>query len=191
MCCHCNIDKEHFNHIWICPKAKKDMKQIINAALKVLKNQLFIHTSQTVYPPDINSLLIPTHPFWALKEDPYNITFIDFIKGIIPTALPQLLNSFTKSSSRTSKILSPFYDYIFDQSYDVIWKSRCAVTIEKERSLNISKYSKKRNYSSSNNFSINSYSNSFLSLPEHKYDHASLMTKSFIHGRKWSFFLTQ
>src|SRR5215217_7340869 len=97
-CCRCNIDKEHFNHIWICPKAKKKMKQIIIAALNVLKNQLFIHTSRTVYPPDINS-----HPFWALKEDPYNITFIDFIKGIVPTALSQLLNSFTKSSSCTSK----------------------------------------------------------------------------------------
>src|SRR5215216_642947 len=142
MCCHCNIDKEHFNHIWICPKAKKEIKQIIFAALNVLKDQLFIHTSRTVYPPDINSLLIPSHPFWTLKEDPYNITFIDFIKGIVPTALPQLLNSFTKSSSRTSKILSPFYDFIFDQTYKIIWKTRCDATITKERSLNISQYSK-------------------------------------------------
>src|SRR5215216_1487534 len=95
------------------------------------------------------------------------------------------------SSSLTSKILFLFYDYIFDQSYELIWKAKCVATIEKERSLNITKYSKKRNYSSSNNFTINSFSNSSVSLPEFKYDHTSLMTKSFIHGRKWSFFPTQ
>src|SRR5215216_2906083 len=45
MYCRCNTDKEYFNHIWTCPKAKIEMKQIIIAALNILKNQLFIHTS--------------------------------------------------------------------------------------------------------------------------------------------------
>ncbi|CAI2201991.1 4225_t:CDS:1, partial [Funneliformis geosporum] len=46
LCCRCNTDKEYFNHIWTCPKAKKEMKRIIIAALNILKNQLFIHTSR-------------------------------------------------------------------------------------------------------------------------------------------------
>src|SRR5215216_6822164 len=139
------------------------MKDIINRALIVLKQQIFIQTSKLVYPEDISSLLLSTHPYWSLRADPYNFTFIDFIKGIVPTALPNLLDSLTKSSVTTSKILSPFYDFIFDQTYEIIWKTRCDATIAKERSLNISQYSKKLNYSSSHFLSINSYSNSFSS----------------------------
>ena len=119
------------------------MKAIITDSLQILKQQLFIHTSKSNYPHDVSLLLLSSHPFWSLRADSHNFTFIDFIKGIVLTSLPKLLDSFTKSPSLTSKILSPFYDYIFDQTYEIIWKSRCKVTIDKKRSLNITSYSKK------------------------------------------------
>jgi len=180
-CCRCLVEEENFNHIWTCVKIKKEMKDIINESLQILKQQLFIHTSKSCYPQDISSLLLSSHSYWSLRADPHNFTFIDFIKGIVLTSLPKLLDSFTKSPSLTSKILSTFYDYIFDQTYEIIWKSRCKSTIEKERTLNISSYSKKHNYSSSHYYAINSFSNSLPSNHILKYDHISLMTKSYVY----------
>jgi hypothetical protein len=108
------------------------MKDIITESLKLLKQLIFIHTFKLVYPQDLSSLLLSIHPYWSLRANPYNFTFIDFIKGIVLSALPIIFDSFTKSSSLTSKILSPFYDFIFDQTYEIIWKTRCEATIIKK-----------------------------------------------------------
>ena len=119
-CCRCNIHNEDFNHIWLCPAIRQNMRSLISESIAQLKLQLFIYTSKSVFADNINNLLNPSHTIWSLQAKPHDFSFIDLIKGIIPNILSSTLTTFTKSSSTTSSILSPFFDFVFTQAYNNI-----------------------------------------------------------------------
>src|SRR3954465_1250805 len=101
-CCRCNTHKEDFNHIWLCPDIRLVLKTIISDSIAHLKQQIFIQTSKHVFSSDINTLLEPSHDIWAIKAYSHGFTFIDIVKGIVPTFLPNTFTKFTKSSSSTN-----------------------------------------------------------------------------------------
>ena len=82
-----------------------------------------------------------------------NITFIDFIKGIVPTLLSHYLKAITQSLQLTSKIIHNFLQEVFNLSQQLIWKTRCKAMINKEKALNINLRYKKQSLHTNNNFS--------------------------------------
>ena len=131
--------------------------------------------------------LDPSHEFWSSHFSNTSITFIDIIKGIVPSKLYRIINDFADLFT-TEKILSSFYDFVFDQSFELIWKTRCALTIAKELSLNITiakKHQKTSQLTPPTNHSLLPTTNS---LPLNHFD---LSFQSLIHGRSVPFFLTQ
>ena len=183
-CCRCNNNNEDFNHIWLCPEIRSVLKTIISDSINHLKQQIFIQISKNIFSPDINKLLEPSHEIWAIKVNSHGFTFIDLVKGIILFLLLDTLTKFTKSSSSTNLILTPLYDFIFNLTYNLIWKTRCDLTITKEQSLNITNRQKRSNFASSNvQFSINSFSNVVFNNNFNNLDHIFLLINSYKHGR--------
>src|SRR5215216_810083 len=184
-CCICNISDESFSHIWTCSKVRTTITDIITSSIQTLKNHIFIHTSSNKWPPELQQILDPSHPYWILPQ-PSNSSFtlIDFIKGIVPSHFYLLINNFTKCQTKTYAILSAFYEHLIEQSITLIWKPRCALTIAKELSVNITK-TKKRSKSCSSKQTLTPH---LTPINDNNLNHLQIFANSFIHGRSWTLF---
>ncbi|GBB83193.1 hypothetical protein RclHR1_00010075 [Rhizophagus clarus] len=78
---------------------------------------------------------------WDIGYNINEFTFIDLIKGIIPSMLYHTINSWiTKDNS--IKILIQMRQYIFEQTFTEVWLPRCSYLKEFERSLGLTKKKK-------------------------------------------------
>ena len=77
---------------------------------------------------------------WSLSYNKNAFTFIDFIKGIIPSFI--FYN--VQISVVTQLIISIFLNNIYLDIITQIWKLRCEEVICKEQHLNINKRTKKK-----------------------------------------------
>jgi hypothetical protein len=104
---------------------------------------------------------------WDITYDFYHFTFIDLIKGIIPSTLSQCINSWT-TKNNTSTILIQMRQFIFEEIFEKIWLPRCSHLKEFERSLGITKKKKLelKNFKSLpvNNNGINNIVNQYDAL---------------------------
>jgi hypothetical protein len=183
-CCRCLTHLETFNHLWTCPQGRRTINTIINHALTILKDQLFIHTSSREWSDDLSQIFDPLFTFWTFSTpSSSSFNFIDIIKGIVPAYLYNCINSFTKNKRKTNIVLSTLYDCIFDQIFNLIWKPRCALTIARELSIGITKKKKRSKCSSPH---TNYHTNA--SIQANISDHSDLFSNSYTHGRSWPLF---
>src|SRR5438046_567747 len=76
VCCHCELESEDFNHLWLCPKSLIDLQNIIPQAKILLQDTInLLTTSGTsnisffltiilygIYPDLISHISIPFFP---------------------------------------------------------------------------------------------------------------------------------
>jgi ribonuclease HI len=187
-CCRCLTNNETFDHVWLCAKNRRAINTIVDKMLQTLKDQLFIYTSSTEWSNDLLAIFDLLHEFWLpVLTSSSSFYFLDFIKGIVPSYLFRIINNFTKNKSNTFKILSSFYDLIFDLTYELIWKPRCDATIAMESAHNIKQKDKLKKVKLQNTI----YNQTITHVSSNNNDHLSLFTNSFIHGRSWPLLLTQ
>ena len=188
-CCRCNFSNETFSHLWTCISVTPILNSIIRDTIQTLKNQIYIHTSRTNWSDELKLLLDPTNNFWSTDDTNNSLTFIDLIKGIVPSKLYRTINDFA-DCNKTYMILSSVYDFIFTQTFELIWKPRCELMIAKELSLNITT-KRKRIKKNSSSVSL-SHSASTLHSPNDTHlDPIELSFKSLTHGRSVPLFFTQ
>jgi len=142
-CCKCLTEKETFDHIWLCSSNHRILNQITHSAFILLKNQLFIQTSKTVWSNELNELMNPTFDYWTPNVNTFmKFNIVDMIKGIIPSHLFLCINNFTNCNKKTTIILSNLFEHIQTQAITLIWIPRCDLTIAAELQLGITKKKK-------------------------------------------------
>ena len=104
---------ESFNHLWTCSVRLPQIMDIIDKAkLKLVNtiNTVYTNLSST-HIAALKSIL--EHETWWLPiYEPIHITFVDFIKGIVPKDLTSLLNDITGSRAASHEIIGITYDEI-------------------------------------------------------------------------------
>ena len=98
-----------------------------------------------------------------------NINFVDVIKGVVPRSLVCNINSFVKNINITRQILSIFYNNIYLDINNEIWKPRCERMMVDEFHANIDRKKKHKKCDSqfirsSSNSSKNTFSYSGLGM---------------------------
>ncbi|CAB4482864.1 unnamed protein product [Rhizophagus irregularis] len=152
LCPVCSDVIEDFNHIWSCvchvnilQKIVRDSRHFILTAINYNIKSDFCHISLT----DINSL----DNFWDYSIDNNCLTFIDFIKGFIPTTLSNYLKSLLFNDKVVRTIIGDLHEFTYNEVMNNIWKPRCELQVALEKNLSITK---KKKLDSCLNFSANS-----------------------------------
>jgi hypothetical protein len=116
---------------------------------------------------------------WSLSSSlSTQFSFIDLIKGIIPSNLMQLLKLAFKSQQDTFTAVSHFMHFIFEQS-QAIWRERCSELKTFESSRDITD-ALKRSFIESSGYSFPTYRTS--------YDSNQLVDSMVRNGSHWSNF---
>ena len=158
LCPVCDTDKETFNHVWICSKHVSTLTLMTIPLKQELNNIIREHTNTAL----LNQFYEDDN-IWDIIISNNSFTFIDLIKGIVPTSLTTYINSFVKSQSLTLSVLDQFYFILQGVVREMIWNRRCDKMIQKEAALGITKREKRkpntsptRNYNRSYNIDRNS-----------------------------------
>src|SRR5215208_5099081 len=113
-CCICSLEDETFNHIWICNKNTQIMSDIVSNTKQYLLNQLVL---LNYIPPDNLYHYIDNDDIWLLDTNQDSLTFIDLIKGIIPSKFFNIINNITNSNKQTNSIINNTTNYLFELTY--------------------------------------------------------------------------
>ena len=185
-CCRCAIENETFDHIWLCISSSSIMTDILDCTKNFLLHQL---TSLQFTPSILLIQYLNSDDLWTIVSKNDSLTFIDLIKGIIPSNLFNNIQCITNSQKLTFNILSNMTMYLYNRTHNEIWLPRCELMIEKEKSLHISDKQKKK-YDRSSTFTFNRHinSSSFSNQPIFT-NWIDLVRLSIIHGRDWTLFL--
>ena len=106
---------------------------------------------------NINAIM--DHRTWWLSiYDPFHITFVDLIKGVVPRDLTKAITAITNSKQATSELLGILYDFIYECS-NHFWKERCAKLIHEKLRLGITNKLKRTSSDKLNDFSRSHYVN--------------------------------
>ncbi|GES86412.1 ribonuclease H-like domain-containing protein [Rhizophagus clarus] len=113
-CPSCGLEDEIFNHVWSCDEHKNTLLRIRNRTIDLLVYWILECDSHLQNVP-VASSLHSLH-IWDIGYNINEFTFIDLIKGIIPSMLYHTINSWiTKDNS--IKILIQMRQYIFEQTF--------------------------------------------------------------------------
>ncbi|GES83285.1 hypothetical protein GLOIN_2v1777499 [Rhizophagus clarus] len=138
-CPSCGLEDETFNHVWSCDEYKNTLLRIRNRTIDLLVYWILECDSHLQNVP-VASSLHSLH-IWDIGYNINEFTFIDLIKGIIPSMLYHTINSWiTKDNS--IKILIQMRQYIFEQTFTEVWLPQCSYLKEFERSLGLTKKKK-------------------------------------------------
>jgi hypothetical protein len=135
-CPACGLDDETFNHVWSCAEYKEILREIRNNTITSLSTWI-LEYNESIH--DFSSLVDLN--IWNIEHSPNIFTFIDLIKGIIPLSLYQKLSSWT-TKNNVLIVLTKMRQYIFEQTFALIWIPRCSYLKEFERSLGLTKKKK-------------------------------------------------
>jgi ribonuclease HI len=142
-CPSCNNGSlETFSHIWACPSHTVELQNIYFNNHKLLVSLVNDHLKSRNNP--LFSRSLDGLSFWSLIDNSNSLTFIDLIKGIVPTSLTQIVNSHVNNIDKTRLILSIFFNNIYLDIMFHIWKPRCDDMLRKEQHLGLSKKLKKQ-----------------------------------------------
>ena len=130
-CPCCGLEDETFDHVWTCTAHLGTLIQIRNCSKSALFNLV---TDKLENIDDIISSL-ETLNMWNILYNSNHFTFIDLIKGIVPSSFSNSLSRLKQSDKL--EILQKFYDSLFDSVTRDIWNPRCAWMIEFEHSLGL------------------------------------------------------
>ena len=84
---------------------------------------------------------------WNFSYDSINYTFIDFIKGFVHASLVSFLSSFQFQLRTINDIISEVHDRAYNSFMEKIWRPRCEIIHNIEKSKNINKKFKNLNRS--------------------------------------------
>ena len=104
LCPVCNIEKETFNHVWLCSKHIRTLT-LMTIPLKQELNNIIRQYTNTTLP----NQFYEDENIWDVIISDDSFTFIDLIKGIIPTSLTTYIKSFVKTHSLTLYVLDKFF----------------------------------------------------------------------------------
>ena len=155
-CPRCNKFEENFNHVWLCEANGMTVFNIMSTfRQQLLDNLIYFDNS-------ISSEFLSHDTLWNIGEHPENFTFIDIIKGIVPSFFTDKIFSVTNNSKFTFDLIQILYDALYIDIKEFIWKPRCDTMLTLERSLNIDKKTKKRRtrnrtFTSSSSNSLTNY----------------------------------
>ena len=140
-CQMCYSHKETFNHVWLCSQHRHNLHGIIYR-IKHLLISLINQYSSNVNRITLRHLSHPT--LWTIDASDSHLTFIDLIKGIVPSFLVRIINDFIKDSLIIRAIISLLYNNIYLDVMERIWKPRCEVVNRMEQHMNITSRNKKK-----------------------------------------------
>jgi hypothetical protein len=126
-CCRCNLDEnENFNHLWLCTDSRTDFYNIIPQAKILLQDTIELFTSNTsnIHRVFANANLWDL-PFTNNPNSHTFFSFIDLIKGIIPSSLSLAIKQQGLSTSQVSLTLRTLLEYIQTTCWTLIWTPRC------------------------------------------------------------------
>jgi hypothetical protein len=81
---------------------------------------------------------------WDIGDSIIDLTFIDIIKGFVPGFLTDRLYMLFKNRQLVLDTLLIFYEDLFNNLENNIWRPRCDAMISKEQSLNINNRVKRK-----------------------------------------------
>ena len=134
LCPQCEAADEDFLHIWTCPMVDYQMKLLIQRVKDYLKD---ITNAQST---DIDNLY-----WWDLST---SFSFVVLIKGIVPTALFDLIHINLPHMPTALAACSSLMNFIFEESQS-FWTERCTRQSAIEKAANINLKDKKANFTSS------------------------------------------
>src|SRR5687768_5079395 len=105
--------------------------------MQLFKQQLF--DALQTFDASLTMSYLSHNFLWNIDSDPSHLTFIDIIKGIIPSFLVEKILCVTNNRKYTIDLLQILYDALYADSKKFIWQPRCDAMISLEKSLNIDK----------------------------------------------------
>jgi len=130
---------------------------------------------------------------WHLSFNPRSFTFIDLIKGFVPSELSSCLLRLNSDLSINRSVISNLLNFIYNSVLKEVWLPRCTLTKSCELSNNIttsSKRSRSRNSSLLSTSDLNLYNIDYsLDLvPDRLFSWSSIFDYSFTSGKLFSLF---
>jgi hypothetical protein len=142
------------------------MKSISNQCKDLIKGTVLKITNASEQNQDLNDIL--NHgSWWATTYEPITITFLDLIKGIVPTELSSKIHNITNNNEATTEILFQTYDLIYKLTQEV-WLDRCTKIVTAEQSKNISRRHKCSPSKTNNSYRRSAYVDSQYYPDSHK-----------------------
>ena len=140
-CLMCNQYSETFNHVWCCSQHRHILHGIIYRHQKRLVS-IVKDFNQGIKQLTHTDLAHPT--LWTISYSATQFTFINLVKGIIPSFLFDIVNNVIIDPIITQNILSLFSHHLYVDIMEKIWKPRCEVVLRMEQFYNINKRTKKK-----------------------------------------------
>jgi ribonuclease HI len=189
MCPFCHTCDETFIHLWTCSHHLNLMEDITHQLKRSLSEMLALIVDNFDESNSFFQYIITHGSWWAILYDPFNITFVDFIKGVVPHDLSCNLNNITHNKDATLEILKSMYSMIFNLTQR-IWLNRCKLIITKELAANIKGKHKRRTTYGSNSFSRSNYIDitDYQYVPDVLTDADTLINKMVTRGCHFSNF---
>jgi hypothetical protein len=136
-CVGCNLITETSVHLWSCPAYSHTMEMI----LSLTKNHLVSLFKD--YPKFYESSLLPEllDLFDRIFVLPLsrNDGYINIIRLRIPSSLFDQIHLITRKKSKCFSIITQLTTFFLKELLEKIWKPRCQLMIDKEKSLGITK----------------------------------------------------
>lgn len=155
-CPMCENEPETFIHIWSCPNNRSQLAHICYNNRKKLINSVncYKQSNKKFKYSDLNHNTI-----WELDHNQDYLTFIDLVKGIVPSFLTSTINSYINNPKITLQILLIFLNNVYSDIMTHIWKPRCKIMLINEQQTGINKKQKrKKKPNNTPNISINKHS---------------------------------
>ena len=180
LCPVCFQEKETFEHVFTCTNSIDIIRHIINSIKIELIQLLRNHTRNSL----ISLREIELNSMWDIRESPSDITFVDLIKGIVPTNLYTFIFDNVHDLNSTLYILRVFYRCL-QHAAMFIWENRCKHMIELENKMGIDRKIKKKMYYKRLPYPYSNHHNSSL----YTYDAYDLLMEFKFGGNFLNFYL--
>ena len=115
-CPSCKNHIETFTHVWNCHNHRPSIDTIIFNRKKHLVQLVNQYGFSSIMTRDLSH-----DTLWSCDPS-NNINFVDVIKGVVPRSLVCNINSFVNNINITRQILSIFYNNIYLDINNEIWK---------------------------------------------------------------------
>ena len=125
LCLRCRDAVETFDHVWRCPKVKSQLQNAIVNSFNFLKNDL--QESNTNFASSETKKTawfdIKSSSYWRIHDN-NGLSFIDLIKGIVPSSLLANLHIIVNDKRKAQKHVTLLMNQIFHNTHTTIWQTR-------------------------------------------------------------------
>jgi len=143
-CCLCNTQKETWHHIYSCFKNAQSVLDIRDRFFKRICDQTDDLAPLTVY--STWQIMSASSSFSFNNAPSDQFSFIHLINSLVPLSITTTMAAQGLSQSQIKDILLPAMFALSKDLYNLIWKPRCDITIQRQLSMGLSQRSKKIKY---------------------------------------------